>query len=964
MKPPQEGERTEVAVAEVATDSGKPKPVDQQPTAHIGSRRPRAGAKQPTSTASGSGRHRGDSAPPLDFSKNKRVGRFELIREIARGGMGQVFLGRDTQLGRKVAIKFLLRDDPHFVQRFVIEAKATARCTHENIVTIYEVGEHERLPYMVLEYLEGKTLSEVIRAKPSLRQFIEYLVPVARAVERAHQYGIIHRDLKPSNIFVTDRGQVKVLDFGVARLDADMHEIPRGGSGTEGATALTSTDDSLVGTLPFMSPEQWGAAEVDHLSDVWVFGIMLWQALADTHPAGSMAADNLRVRLLDLHTPFPSIATKNPAIPPQIAAIADKCLAKHKAQRYQNASELLAALREFLDPSDSSEEDHCPYRGLASYGEADAKYFLGRSNEIRTAVAQLEQWPLLAVIGPSGVGKSSFVHAGLIPAVRAHGSSCQVHVLRPGRFPLVRLAAVLERTLQTGEEQSDIKDQLATAPGLFGSMLRNVTLRRQERAIIVVDQLEELFTLCDDETARPAFLAALLAAADDSSSPLRVVLSMRADFLDRLAGHKQFLAELSRGMFFLTTPDHENLRETIERPAEMAGYAFESTSIVDDMMKAASSRGALPLLSFAATRLWDGRDRQRKLLTVDAYHAMGGVGGAFAQHADRVASEVPPTSQPLLRAIMLRLLTPEGTRAVVDQSELLSLAKDHTEAERILDKLVRARLVHFHTEPDQVVTVEIVHEMLITEWPMLRRWIEDGQAMRGFLHELRGAAKQWGGRQRAPELLWQGRIATEALAHAERHLLDLSTIEREFLDAIAAQVKRRRRGRVIAIASIASAVGLVLLGAVIALVKIKLAETAAHDKAEQAAAALLETQAAKNALQANYNVLAEKEAARVKAEGERRAAEDSRRAAEDSRRLAIEAEGLSKEQLQTANKELRRTVVDLQKAEAAAKHATEEAKDAKARAEALLAKERAALEKLKAEKKNIFDGDLTPGGLR
>lgn len=963
MKPPQEPEPTveQTAAEIVPTGPREPKPVDQQATARIGL--PRASKpKQHVSTASG--RHRGDSAPPLDFSKNKRVGRFELIREIARGGMGQVFLGRDTQLGRKVAIKFLLRDDPHFVQRFLIEAKATARCTHENIVTIYEVGEHEHLPYMVLEYLEGRTLSEVIRTKPSLRQFVEYLVPVARAVERAHQYGIIHRDLKPSNIFITDRGQVKVLDFGVARLGKDMHEIPRGGSAHHAAEGLTSTDDSLVGTLPYMSPEQWGAADVDHLCDIWVFGIMLWQVLTDTHPAGSMAADNLRAKLLDIDTPFASIATKDPSLPPSIVAIADRCLSKYKSQRYQSATELLVELREFLDPSQDETDDICPYRGLAAYGEADAKYFLGRSNEIRTAIAQLEQWPLLAVIGPSGVGKSSFVHAGLIPAARAHGGAYQVHVLRPGRFPLVRLAAILERTLNTGEEQSDIKDQLSTAPGLFGSMLRNATLRRQERAFIVVDQLEELFTLCDDEEARTTFLAALLAAADDSSSPLRVVLSMRADFLDRLAGHKQFLAELSRGMFFLTTPDHDNLRETIERPAEMAGYAFEASSIVEDMMKAASSRGALPLLSFAATRLWDARDRHRKRLTLEAYQHMGGVGGAFAQHADRVASEVPPPSQPLLRAIMLRLLTPEGTRAVVDKRELLSLANDHTDAERILDKLVRARLVHFHTEPDKVVTVEIVHEMLITEWPMLRRWIDDSQAMRGFLHELRAAAKQWDGRQRAQELLWQGRIATEALTHVERHLLDLSAVEREFIDAIAAQAKRQRRRRMAAIASIATAVGMVLIGAAIALVKIKLAETAAHDKAAQAAAALLETQSAKNALQANYNVLAEKEAARVKAEGERRAAEDSRRAAEDSRRLAVEAEGLSREQLQLANRELRRTVVDLQRAEAAAKRASEDANDAKARAESLLAKERAVLEKLKAEKKNIFDGDLTRGGLR
>jgi serine/threonine protein kinase len=226
---------------------------------------------------------------PLDFSQNRQIDRFELIREIARGGMGQVFLARDTKLGRKVAIKFLLRGDPDFVQRFVIEARATARCTHENIITIFEVGEHEGLPYMVLEYLEGKTLSDVLDSKPSIKQFVELMIPVVRALERAHEHGIVHRDLKPSNIFVTDRGHVKVLDFGVARLidrTATLSEMtnavdPRALriEDDAGSASVTFTgSNSLVGTLPYMSPEQWGAAPVDHLSDLWAVGIIFWRA--------------------------------------------------------------------------------------------------------------------------------------------------------------------------------------------------------------------------------------------------------------------------------------------------------------------------------------------------------------------------------------------------------------------------------------------------------------------------------------------------------------------------------------------------------------------------------------------------------------------------------------------------------------------------------------------------------------
>src|SRR6185312_14705790 len=141
--------------------------------------------------------------------------------------------------------------------------------------------------------------------------------------------------------------------------------------------------------------------------------------------------------------------------------------------------------------------------------------------------------------------------------------------------------------------------------------------------------------------------------------------------------------------------------------------------------------------------------------TVAAYNAMGGVGGAFARHADQVAAALPPQSQPLLRAILTRLVTPEGTRAVVDRGELVGLG-DAAEVERVLDHLVRARLIHVHTDPDQGATVEIVHEMLITEWPTLARWLQDSHAMRGFTHELQQAARQWASRGRSRDLVWRG----------------------------------------------------------------------------------------------------------------------------------------------------------------------------------------------------------------
>jgi hypothetical protein len=902
--------------------------------------------------------------------------------------MGQVFLARDTKLGRKVAIKFLLHDDPNFAQRFLIEARATARCTHENIVAIYEVGEFEGLPYMVLEYLEGKTLSQVLETKPSPKQFAELMLSVFRALERAHEHGIVHRDLKPSNIFVTDRGQVKVLDFGVARIfdpagdDAERAAANAGKDrrwdshtpeGDRNTYVTFSGGGTMVGTLPYMSPEQWGADTVDHQSDLWACGIMFWRALTGVHPAGTMNADKLRVRLTDLDTPLPSLGARDPALPSELVAIVDRCLQKHKSERYVNASEAIADLQAFLAPkAERIGESVCPYRGLASFGEADAKYFFGRSNEIRTALAQLDAWPLLAVIGPSGVGKSSFVHAGLVPAVRNAGGNWQVRMLRPGRHPLQSLVSTLDETIDTGIAPSVVLDQLADAPGLYGEYLRKAAARKKHRVLIIVDQLEELFTLSDDDDVRKTFLAALLAAADDATAPVRVVLSMRADFLDRLAGHKHFLSELSRGLFFLSAPDLDNLRETLLRPAELAGFTFEDPWIVEDMMQAATSKGALPLLQFAATRLWDARDRTKRKLTLGAYNQMGGVGGAFARHADEIAAAVPQQNQKLLRAIMTRLVTAEGTRAVVDHSELLELSSDRKEVERILDQLVRARLILMHTDPQEGTTVEIVHEVLISEWPTLSRWLEDSQALRGFMQELRQATKQWHTRGRRSDLVWRGAMAQDALANAKRHVLDLSTAEKEFLEAARKQIASGRRKRVLGLTFVFAVLGVIIAGG--AFFTIQLAK--ANSEAQEA---LVEAKAAKAQVQAQLDEVKAAQERKEKAEAAAKAAADEAKQKTEEATKANQAVAQTQEDLAAANLALQKKVEEAEKAnaisqelarvaqdnakkaalaKATAEKATQEAKAAQARTQQLLAAEKERVKQLEAEKSKISTGGL------
>src|SRR5215510_4078419 len=162
----------------------------------------------------------GPVAAPSMPVPGTRIGQYEIIRELGRGGMGAVYAARDTKLGRKVAIKFLYGNNPELTARFILEARATARCNHENIIVIHEVGEHDGNPFMVLEYLQGAPLTQLLQDGRKLppAQAVELIVPVVRALTVAHAHNIVHRDLKPDNIFVTDSGTVKVLDFGIAKL--------------------------------------------------------------------------------------------------------------------------------------------------------------------------------------------------------------------------------------------------------------------------------------------------------------------------------------------------------------------------------------------------------------------------------------------------------------------------------------------------------------------------------------------------------------------------------------------------------------------------------------------------------------------------------------------------------------------------------------------------------------------------
>ncbi|HEU4405340.1 MAG TPA: serine/threonine-protein kinase [Polyangiaceae bacterium] len=838
--PPSEGGRgagpDHLAFATESSSSSPPPP-------------PLALTLPPTRTALAKTTKLGRAPAGHAFGAGKAIKHYEIIRQLGQGGMGAVYLARDTKLGRLVAIKLLLeRGDPS-AESVLVEARATARCKHENIVVVYEVGEHEGAPYLVLEYVEGSTLrawmAQRARAAegaaptgsppgpvpPTLAA--ELMVPVVRALACAHEQGIVHRDLKPENILLADAGHVKVVDFGIAK-QVDVEPLSRGPG--PGPPAQTGP----LGTSLYMAPEQWRGEAFDPRVDLWAVGVILYELCAGVHPLAPFTPGRL-AQVGDWNAPMPSLRDVRPDAG-ALADVVERCLRKRPPARYGSARELLAELEALVAgrAGPSAGEEASPFTGLSAFQESDAGRFFGRAPDVASMVRMLRSQPLLSVVGASGAGKSSFVRAGVIAALKRSGERWESFVVRPGRRPLAALAEVLAQVAEAprgGEGAGvpaarglgEIAAALRSEPGQLGAQLRARCRQRRGKALLFVDQFEELYTLGVGAEERGAFLACLEGAADDASSPLRVVLALRADFLERMADDRRLLAEVTRGLVLLSPMGREGLREALVRPLEAAGYRFEGDALVDRMLDAlGGTRSPLPLLQFTATKLWEARDRARHLLTEASYERLGGVAGALSAHADAVLAGLSAREQRLCREVLVRLVTPERTRAVVRLDELRGAGQGGEgdagprAVESVVQRLVDARLLSLEMGGEDA-TVELVHESLIDRWPELGRWLDESEQDAQFLARLRAAAQQWEASGRAAGLLWREGAALEARAWLSRRPPGqgdgLGERERRYLDAVVALSERSRRLRRWAVVGLVGALSSVALGVSLLMVR-------------------------------------------------------------------------------------------------------------------------------------------------
>jgi WD40 repeat protein/class 3 adenylate cyclase len=425
----------------------------------------------------------------------------------------------------------------------------------------------------------------------------------------------------------------------------------------------------------------------------------------------------------------------------------------------------------------------CPYKGLASFDAADADLFFGREDLVGQLVGRLDQASFLAVVGASGSGKSSLVRAGVVAELESRDETLGVAVLTPGEHPLTELA------------------------------------RAAGAGLVVIDQFEEVFTLCRDEEERRTFIDALLDSAERAT---RVVLVLRADFYGHCTAYPRLARALEDRQSLVGPMSEEELRRAIERPAEHAGLVLEPGLVEGILRDVLGEPGALPLLSHSLLETW--KRRSGHMLTLIGYLQAGGVQGAIAQSAENVyRTSLTAHQQALARNIFLRLTEvgdgTEDTRRRVPIGELALRPELSEDVADVLGKLAEARLVTLGEG-----TVEVAHEALIRHWPTLRTWLDEDREGRLVHRRLTETAQEWYDAGRDPALLYRGTRLAGASDWALAHDSELNELEREFvhrsrdreLHEIETTRKRNRRLRVL-LAAAAGALVLAIGAGVLAL---------------------------------------------------------------------------------------------------------------------------------------------------
>jgi WD40 repeat protein/DNA-binding SARP family transcriptional activator len=693
---------------------------------------------------------------------------YRLLEKISEGPKGVVFRAIQPRVERDVTVKVFdaaIATDPDFVRRFEQGAQAVASLEHPHIVLIYDYWREPDRAYLVSRFLRGGTL-QALRDRGE-RVAVDLAVQVVAQIASALAFA--HSQ-------------------GVVHGNLRPSNVLFDGEGN------AYLGDFLLAAGPGANP----SADVRDLAD--------------------LTAELLGDRL-----------------PGDLRALVERAL---RGVGIPEAEAFAQAAREVLEPTTDVEplqpDARNPYKGLRAFTEGDAHDFFGRGELIHRLIGRLRETGtgsrFLAVLGASGSGKSSVVRAGLVPAIRggALGEPTRFFIaeMSPGPHPMEELeAALLRVAVRSAARVHDVLD--SSSRGL----IQAVELVAPDRAelVLVVDQFEEVFTLCAHEPERELFLESLRVATVDSESRVRVIVTLRADFYDRPLRYPRFGELLATRTEAVPPLSPDELEQAIRRPAEQVGATPEPGLVAEMIAELAHQPGALPLLQYALTDLFERRRGDR--LTLQTVREIGGVTGALTARAERILATMNPKGRRAIKQVFLRLVTlgegTQDTRRRVLRSELDTLEVDPDAIDSVLDVFGRHRFLTFDRDPaTREPTVEIAHEALLTAWGRLRGWIEDARDDLRQEHRIARAATEWRGADHDPSFLLRGAQLEQVAEWADGTDLAIGQGDRSYLKASIdqrdrdraaedarrrheAQIERRSRGRLRALVAVFAVAALV-----------------------------------------------------------------------------------------------------------------------------------------------------------
>jgi WD40 repeat protein/transcriptional regulator with XRE-family HTH domain len=739
---------------------------------------------------------------------------YQLGERIGVGGFGAVYRAVQPGIEREVAVKLILpryADHPDFIRRFETEARVIARLEHPHIVPLYDYWRDPGFAFLVMRFLRGGSLADRLSTNSlSPAQVLALAEQVGEALAVAHRAGIIHRDLKPSNILLDEDGNAFLADFGIAK---DLGEL---GGGHTGAV--------YVGSPAYSSPEQIRAEPVTPQSDIYAFGVLIYELLSGQRPfRGPNPAALIQQQL---SSSLPRLSEVRPDLPAALDLVLQRATAKLPSARHPDLRVFLAELRAALGASPASalaapdaspraaaptvlldlDDADNPYRGLQAFDEADVDQFFGRETLLHRLLSRMDDGNelarFLALIGPSGSGKSSLVRAGLLPALRRGGlpgsDSWYLLTLTPGAHPLDELARQLRSVAPRSVEAEDLRALLgADDHGLLRGARLVLPPEDSAELLLLIDQFEEVFTLCEDKEERAQLLRSLVTAVLDERSRVRVVLTLRGDFVDQALLDVDF-GELLRQRGELVLPlTADELERAIVGPAQRLGLSLEGGLLATMIDEVSAQPGALPLLQHTLSELF--RRRSSRVLTQAAYVELGGVSGALAASAETIYSRLTPQRQAAARQLFLRLVTPgmgvADTRRRAGRGELDALIGEGALAE-LTAAFGQARLLTFDHDPaSRAPTVEVAHEALLRGWPRLREWIDSSREALLTERRLALAAGEWAQSGYDPSYLVAGARLEQFVALAASEEVAMTSGERAYLEASRAAAEAEEQAR-------------------------------------------------------------------------------------------------------------------------------------------------------------------------